>query len=271
MKIVLFDYYLDEWHANNYQRFFDLLQEDIRIIGAYALIDAPNGRTNVEWANGHGIKLYTDSALAGKDCDGIMVLSPDNPEQHKKLCEAAFACGKPVYVDKPFSLSREEAEEIFAMADKAGIPCFSSSALRFAAELQGFAPRGEITQIESRGTGEVALYAVHQLENIVSLFRCGALRVRMTAKGKYQIDFEKGTATLDFSAEDFSLDIYAGKNIFRFPQLSGYFEILSGIVAEFFRTQKPPVDRKETIRIAAITQAMLSCKKIGDTVNVEKN
>lgn len=271
MKIVLFDYYLDEWHANNYQRFFDLLNRDIHITEAYALIDAPDGLTNAEWANRHGVKLFTDPALVGKDCDGIMVLSPDNPEQHKKLCASAFACGKPVYIDKPFSVSCAEAKEIFAMADKAGIACFSSSALRFATELQGFQSPTPVTRIESKGTGAVALYAVHQLENVVRLMGSKALRVQMTGTGTYEVTFETGTATLDFNAQDFSLTVRSGENACVFPRLSGYFEILSGIVATFFRTGKPPVDKNETIRIAAITQAMLRCKQSGDTVNVEKN
>lgn len=271
MKIVLFDYYLDEWHANNYQRFFDLLKQDIHITGAYALIDAPDGLTNEEWARKQGVKLFDDPFCAAKDCDGIMVLSPDNPEQHKKLCEAAFSCGKPVYIDKPFSLSRAEAEEIFALADKAGISCFSSSALRYAAELQTFAEEGKITRIESQGLGRVDLYAVHQLENIVHLFGCKALNVTMTGKGKYEIAFETGIAALDFNEDDFSLTVFSGEKIYEFPRLTSYFEILSGKVAEFFRTKKAPVDRKETIRIAAVTEAMLLCKNIGDTVNVGEN
>lgn len=269
MKIVLFDYYLDEWHANNYQRFFDLLDRDIRITGAYALADAPDGLSNRAWAERHGVKLFSDSAEAGKDCDGIMVLSPDNPEQHMRLCAEAFACGRPVYIDKPFSLSRAEAEEIFRMADKAGIVCFSTSALRFAREMQGYAPAGRVKRIVSHGMGKIDLYSVHQLENIVRLFDCRALRVRMTGSGRYEVEFETGTASLDFNAEDFSLSVETEKERKDFPVLSGYFEVLSGAVAEFFRTQKPPVDRVQTIRIAAVTEAILRCRKEGDAVAVE--
>ena len=41
----------------------------------------------------------------------------------------------PLFIDKPFTCSSAEAQEIFKLADKAGVPVMSSSALRYAPEI----------------------------------------------------------------------------------------------------------------------------------------
>ena len=57
MKIGFIDYYLDEWHANNYPQ---MLREasggEMEVVCAYGMIDHPNGgRTNEQWCADMGI------------------------------------------------------------------------------------------------------------------------------------------------------------------------------------------------------------------------
>ena len=50
-KIGFIDYYLDEWHANNYPAFFEnVVGDEMKVCYAWAKIDAPNGMTNKEWS-----------------------------------------------------------------------------------------------------------------------------------------------------------------------------------------------------------------------------
>ena len=51
MKIGFIDYYLDEWHANNYPKFFsDASDGEITIGSAYGEIPSPiTGMTSEQW------------------------------------------------------------------------------------------------------------------------------------------------------------------------------------------------------------------------------
>ena len=56
-KIGFIDYYLDEWHANNYPKFIkDAVGDEFVIAYAYGEIDKPDGKTNREWADSFGTR-----------------------------------------------------------------------------------------------------------------------------------------------------------------------------------------------------------------------
>ena len=118
MKIGFIDYYLDEWHANNYpQMIKDLSGGKYEVAYGYGMIDSPlGGMTNREWAEKNRITLLSDieEVIAKSDC--LIVLSPDNPEMHEELCRLPLQSRKPVYVDKTFAPDRACAERIFAHA-----------------------------------------------------------------------------------------------------------------------------------------------------------
>ena len=50
-KVGFIDYYLDEWHANQYPKMIHEISEGrMEVAYAYGEIDAPSGRTNAQWA-----------------------------------------------------------------------------------------------------------------------------------------------------------------------------------------------------------------------------
>ena len=58
IKIGFIDYYLDEWHANNYPAWIKEASEgEMEVCYCYGEIDAPNGLTNAEWAEKFGVTL----------------------------------------------------------------------------------------------------------------------------------------------------------------------------------------------------------------------
>ncbi len=63
--------------------------------------------------------------------DAVMILSIDG-RTHLPYAKKVFASGKPVFIDKPLAASLADAEEIYRLAKQHSVPCFSSSALRFA-------------------------------------------------------------------------------------------------------------------------------------------
>ena len=57
-KIGFIDYYLDEWHANNYPAFIaERSGGKYAVSSAYASIDAPHGMTNAQWSEKYKIPL----------------------------------------------------------------------------------------------------------------------------------------------------------------------------------------------------------------------
>ena len=105
MKIGFIDYYLDEWHANNYPEWIkEASGGEMEIAYAYADRPSPHtGMTTSEWCEKHGIKEVGTIGELTDLGDGIIVLSPDNCEQHERLCQIPLRSGKPVYVDKTFA------------------------------------------------------------------------------------------------------------------------------------------------------------------------
>ena len=104
MNIGFIDYYLDEWHANNYPR---LLREvtggKMNVTLAYGHIDSPiGGRTTDKWCADMNIPKAASIEEVCEKSDAIVVLSPDNCEMHEVLCQLPLRTGKRVYVDKTF-------------------------------------------------------------------------------------------------------------------------------------------------------------------------
>ena len=158
-KIGFIDYFLDEWHANNYPAWIADPRNFGRYEIAYAWADAdkPGGLTTGEWCAKFRVarSASIDELIGKSDC--VAVLSPDNPERHEALSELALRSGKPVYVDKTFAVTREAADRMFDLAEKYSTPMYSTSALRYAKELGWLRENGmaqaDVQFASARGPG----------------------------------------------------------------------------------------------------------------------
>lgn len=266
-KIGFIDYYLDEWHANNYPEFFEKeTKGETKVCLAYGKIDSPmGGMTNKEWSEKYNIPLASSIEELIEKSDCIIVLSPDNPEMHIELTELALKSKKPVYIDKPFSLKKAEAEKMFENADSNGTSCYSSSALFYSDELKAVKKEG-IKRINSIGGGTFEIYAVHQLEQIVYLMGYDAKRVMYLGEDKHPallIEFSgERYAQLNFFMEQpFGMTIgYEDGTTTSMQVNSDFWKNCTKEMAEFFETQKLPVEHMQTITVAAITEAGIKAK-----------
>ena len=114
MRIGFIDYYLDEWHANNYPKMLKEASDgEMQVSCAYGMIDSPiGGLTTDAWCEKMGIpRAHTiEEVIAGSDA--LVVLSPDNCEMHETLCPLPLASGKPTYIDKTFAPDGAAARRI---------------------------------------------------------------------------------------------------------------------------------------------------------------
>lgn len=262
MRIGFIDYYLDEWHANNYPA---LIREasggEMEVGCAYALIDSPiGGRTTDRWCADMGIERAESIEEVIGGSDALIVLSPDNAEMHEQLCQLPLRSGKPTYVDKTFAPDRATAARIFAIARASGTPCFSSSALRYASEYRDI-DAGAITALCSWGPGGVDTYSIHQIEPIVMLMKSAAVSVKCVGADGWvnmTVQFECGRyATLSCyqAGSPFMMNICSSSGNQVINVKSEYFKLFIDGLVDFFRTGKPQVAHDETLNIMAIREA----------------
>lgn len=269
MKTIGFiDYYLDEWHANNYpQMIKERTNGEFEVRYAYAKIDSPEGgMTNKEWAEKNGVELLDTIEQVIEKSDMLMVLSPDNPEMHEELTDLPLKSGKPVYVDKTFAPDKETAERIFANADEHGTKCFSSSALRFVSEFNDV-DKSNIYKIYSEGPGTYDMYSIHQIEPIVMLMNCRAKKVMGLGDEKHPsiiIEFEDGRYAQIRQCEDVDFKttlVDKDNKPTEYPIQSDFFGFFMDAVIKFFKTGEIPVEHSQTIDVIAIREAGLRALK----------
>ncbi len=262
-KIGFIDYFLDEWHANNYPKFIsDIAGDEFTVAYAYAEKDSPDGLTNDQWCEKFGVtRLDTiDEVVERSDC--LIVLSPDFPERHWDLCQKPLRSGKRVYVDKTFAPSKEIAEKLVAIAQESGTPFFSSSALRFSTEL-GDVERDNIVFINSRGPGNFDTYSIHQIEPIVIMMGSDVKRIMSVGSGKYEsmvIEFEGDRRAVmshyGWTGVDFNMTVnYADGKTKLLPKLSDYFPSFMRELCDFFMTGDIKAKHDETVAIMGIIEA----------------
>lgn len=277
-KIGFVDYYISEWHANNYPLWIKEACEKAGLdyIVAYAWAErgvSPfDGRNTDEWCKAFGVtKCETIEELCEKS-DVVLVLAPSNPETHLRFAEKVLPYKKRTYIDKTFAPDYATAKKIFDIAEKHGTPFFSSSALRFASELDALVGSDKI--IVTGGGGNFEEYIIHQIEPAVKVLRAKATSVRAQMQGKQvvcSVEFEGGKqATLCYGeampftvcTEKDGKSAYAALN-------SDYFRALIKDILRFYESGETSFDTSETKEVMRIREALISAKNhIGEPIKL---
>ena len=261
-KIGFIDYYLDEWHANNYPAWIEKASNgEYTVAYAYGEIDSPlGGRTTEQWCKDMGVEHIESMDEIIEKSDVLILLSPDNPEMHWPLCQKPLRAGKRIYVDKTFAPTAQIARDLFKLAEDHNTPMFSSSALRFAKELSEL-PEKEVRFVLLGGPGNPSNYLIHQIEPMVQLIKENALRVMyngVAGAASYTVEFENGkmgVANLLISGPFQTTVKFTDDSVVAIPESTETFDRLIPAMINFFETGEVPVDGKETVIIAEILEA----------------
>jgi predicted dehydrogenase len=84
-----------------------------------------NAEKAKDYAARHGIDTWYTSAqelIQDPNVNAIYVATP--PSTHAEYAIAAMRAGKPVYVEKPMATTHEECQEMIAVSEETGVPCF---------------------------------------------------------------------------------------------------------------------------------------------------
>ena len=190
-KIGFIDYYISEWHANNYPRWIaqanEKLGTDYKVSYVWAELDV-SPRDNVstdEWCKNYGAERCGSIAELCEKSDAVIILAPSDCEKHLQYASEALPFGKPTYIDKTFAENFDVAKQIFDIAAKYGTKFFSSSALRYCDELEAL--KNADNYILTAGGSLFEEYIIHPIEMAVLLLEDAAKRVKIEKQGAQKL------------------------------------------------------------------------------------
>ena len=269
-KIGFVDYYISEWHANNYpewiKRANEKLGTDYLVSYAWAEenLSPVYGETTDEWCGRMGVTRCDTIAKLCEKSDVIIVLAPSNPEKHLQYAKEVLPFGKRTYIDKTFAPNLKTAEEIFKIAEQCGTPFFSTSAMRFADELNKL--KGANNLIITAGGGNFPEYMIHPVEMTVKLLEDSVKKVKVEKLGEQRIchaETENGKrASIVYSPlEVTSINCETKEGDYTHIDISSEFFIkLIEEIIKFFDTGLLPFDIKQTLEVMRFRDALLNAE-----------
>jgi len=278
-KIGFVDYYISEWHANNYPAWIKEaaeklgLEYEVAYAWAEEYVSPVDKRNTDDWCRDFGIERCETIAELCEKSDFIVVLAPSNPEKHLDYASEVLKYGKRTYIDKTFAPDYKTARKIFNIGEKYGADFFSSSALRYNSALDGLAGSKYITTFA--GGPNFPDYAVHQAEMVIATMKCEAASVKVEAQGSQFITSVKladGRAATMIYAPSLSYGIMAeredGTSVYR-SAAAGHFQSLMLDILNFFETGEHSFDPSETLLVMKLREAMLrGTERLGEWIEV---
>ncbi len=264
-KIGFADLYLSEWHANNYPLWIEeaCVSSGLDYKLSYAWAEEDISRvdkvTTDEWCKKYGAaRCKTLEELCEKS-DVIIVLAPSNPEVHLKYAETVLKYGKRTYIDKTFAPDHNTALKIFEIGEKNNTPFFSTSALRYASELDAINVNEHM--ITFGGGGSLEEYIIHQCEMVIKKLGVGVKSVSAEVVNTHtvlDVSFENGkTAHMTY---DPSSAFIVGDGKTTIQVSSPFFKKLISEMLNFFETGILPFDKNETKEVIKLVEMSVNAK-----------
>jgi len=189
---------LDTSHVPNFTKLLNDETCEYHIPGARVVAAYPGGSKDFDlsWSRVEGftselrdqydVKILDSPAAVAEAVDLLFIMSVDG-RVHLEQFRETISMKRPTFVDKPFTLNAQDAHEIFRLADKAGVPVMSSSAMRYADVLVDAITESEepivgcdvFGPMEEQSTQPgLFWYGIHTVEMIVAVMGTGCREVR---------------------------------------------------------------------------------------------
>ena len=266
-SIGFIDFYLSEWHANNYPAWLSEINEkngtDFAVKYAWAELDISprDGVSSAEWCEKNGVELCATLEELCEKSDYILVLAPSDPEKHLQYARTVLTYGKPTYIDKTFAPDLGEAQEMFRIAAEHGTKIFSTSALRYATELEKCGTPDSL--LLTGGGSNLPEYLVHLVEMAVPLLNDPMVYVRIEEVGEARqcyVETVSGKVAVLTWAPSLPYTVYAAgegqKSVYASIK-SDFFKGLMADILKFYESGEPPFDPAQTLEVMRIREALL--------------
>lgn len=278
-KIGFVDYYISEWHANNYPEWIrnacEAAGEKMQLAYAWGEIDVSpfDGRCTDEWCREMGAQRCQTLEELCEKSDFIIILSPSDPEKHLEYAKTVLRYGKRTYIDKTFAAKLSEAREMYELADRYGAKIFSSSALRYASEL-GLCTSA--VSVDTVGAGSrFEEYIIHQCEMIVKKLGTGAVSLTVSEEGG------KLSVRVNYNDERCASMLYSPNLSFSVTMKdrdgkecsseinSDFFLCLISDIVSFFAKGNISFPREETFEVIAMVEAAIYGREhLGESIKL---
>jgi hypothetical protein len=224
-----------------------------------------------------GVEIVDSIPKLLEKVDVVLLESVDG-RIHLQEALPVLKAGKPLFIDKPVAGSLVDAIVIYEVAKKRGVPCFSSSSLRFGGtqELKNNPQLGQIAGAATwgscsyqEGTPDLFFYGIHGVEPLFALMGTGCETVaRIQTRDADLVagvwkDGRGGTYRgIRRYKADFGAVAFGTKAILSANKEGGY-EDLCREIGKFFKTRQSPVSPEEIIEIFAFMEAADESKRQG--------
>jgi predicted dehydrogenase len=221
-----------------------------------------------------GVEIVASIEVLLTKVDAVLLETNDG-RPHLEQLRPCLKAKKPVFVDKPIAGTLKDAVAIFEEAKAAGVPVFSSSALRFAKATREIrqGALGKVIGAETMSPAptepthpDLFWYGIHGVESLVTLMGPGGEKVKRgaTPEGKIEVTvtWKDGRTGIFREGQGYSAKVKGEKGEGEAGKFDGY-EPLVKEIAAFFRTGKSPVAAEETLEIYAIMEAADESKRRG--------
>ncbi len=258
---------------------------DMRVVAAYPAYspDIPFSNDkiqgNIETMKGLGVEIVDSIEALLPKVEAVMVLSIDG-RPHLAQCQAVIAARKTLYVDKPVAASLVDAIKIYDLARKAGVPCFSSSSLRYSTDfinVQKDPKIGKVLGCDAYSSNaplepshpDLFYYGIHGSELLFTIMGPGCQSVTRVktetadlAAGVWA-DGRLGTLRGILKGRTgFGATVFGEKGVAQAGKFEGYAPLVAEI-AKYFKTGQPPVSEAVTLEIYAFMEGADESKRQG--------
>ncbi|WP_421827436.1 Gfo/Idh/MocA family protein [Larkinella sp.] len=209
----------------------------------------------------------------------VVLLETNDGRLHLEQALKVFKAGKRVFIDKPIAASLADTKAIFEAAQKANVPVFSASSLRYMTSAQDIAQGKTVGKVLGADTyspspiekthPDLFWYGIHGVETLFTVMGPGCKQVSRTHTKDADVvvgiwnDDRIGTFRgIRSGKTGYGGTAYGEKGIAPIGPYEGYKALLVQIVT-FFNTGKPPVSAAETLEIFAFMEAAEESKRQG--------
>jgi len=225
----------------------------------------------------YGVNIVESIPALCQEVDAVMLESVDG-RPHLEQARPVLQARKPLFIDKPVAGSLRDAIEIYRLARRLGVPCFSSSSLRY---FPGLIQLKQLDVGEVRGaisTGPAHLephhpdlfwYGVHPVEALYAALGPGCESLVRTATphtdvvtGRWSGGRVGTLVGIRDAAAPYRVTIFGTKAVVD-QKPGGDYAPLIWEVIKFFRTGVAPVTPEETVEIFAFMEAADESKRRG--------
>lgn len=280
---------LDTSHCIEFTRRFNDANDKNHVPGGKVVAAFKGGSKDIEssWSRvegytkqlqeKYGVKIVNTIEELCEQVDVVMIESVDG-RPHLQQAIPAFKAKKPVFIDKPVAGTLADAIEIFRLAKKYNVPCFSASSLRYypgLVELKN-ADVGEIKGAISTGPAhlephhpDLFWYGIHPTEALFTIMGTGCESVVRTSTPDTDVvtgiwrGGKVGTLRgIRDGKAPYRVTLFGSKDVVDQKPGGDYTPFLREVM-KFFQTGIAPVSAEETIEIFAFMEAADESKRQG--------